>query len=257
MHRSRAVTSFAVFAVATISFSSITGACGGSESGASPGSPEAGTEAGVVSSCSDPAYQMPTSPSGFDPMPVVDYSATRTETGTTTTSPPDGGSPGTPQSVMWSAALTNEHGTACSGAKDMTACKAKLAALRFLPTDPAQCNSGMLAGACSAEYTVYTRGDEVGATYTREGSLAFFGPIDTAAEAYAIAAFDHYSLLCTADSGAPVVRQKVTPDGIEILVKTTNCGTQSRDELVLLVKPDGTTAIVTKTTIATGPCPAG
>jgi hypothetical protein len=155
--------------------------------------------------------------------PPVDYLASRSEYWMVGP-PTDGGAPD-PESG-WKADMGNILGTPCATAPNTGACKAKLDALRLLPTDADACRKlgapGMNILGCSISYWVYTRGDTIGTSVTDEEKAALVGHVDNVGEALLLAQLKGYSFECFESSVPAQARQ--TRDGYELIgLYAPNC----------------------------------
>ena len=168
------------------------------------------------------------------------------------------------------------HGTPCATAKDRPACERALADTRALRTYPDGVGGGFTAR--SAQYLVYTRGDDVGLERTdyqgygvprERGIRAFFGAVDTAGEAFSLPPHLkvqqdgppnpdlRYEARCAGpEEGRAAWRR--AGEAIEIrVVRASACGTNEQRGEVLRVARDGTFEITASTSLgtATHACP--
>jgi hypothetical protein len=182
----------------------------------------------------------------YTPEPAVDYISSRSEM-QQNIGDQDGGVSGDSMKMT----VQEEHGSACATATSKQTCLDALANLRAVKAE-SDCSFGMTG--CYASYLAFTRGDEVGIVRTREETARFFGKVDTAAEAFALATFDGYYGSCSASPWATPATYRVVDGAIEIVVIKSQCN-QKDERVVLRVMPDGTTSIVsTKTLDETGAC---
>lgn len=184
-----------------------------------------------------------TLPVGLTPQPPVDFLSLRYES-----------------AWMGSADVENfttqeqgSVGNVCATAKDLEACRAKVAA-RLLPVDRAACQASYPAyrpsTGCSVSYYRWTRGDEVGQAVTRDEVKKLLGTIDTVQEARYLLESAPYDPTC----GAPADYTVRTENDGFVFRFMNNC---ERSGVVHVVKVgrDGTvTETSTETVKGDVPC---
>ena len=159
----------------------------------------------------------------------------------------------------WTATVSGEVGTLCSGAKDVAGCQAKVASYRVLPPTLADCIAQYGTPQaydrmqCGASYILYTRGDDVRVARTIDETKALISTIDTVGEALWIAQNSNYAANCSTDfpagSSTSSFRQ-LTNGNWELADLTTNvCG---QDIHVVTVQVDYAGTLTVTSDVATG-----
>jgi hypothetical protein len=243
--------------VTVVLASATTAACGGAiDSGANPSETEGESGPGTtpadefISAC---VGNDVVGLAGYTPEPAVDYLARREETQPYAPEEEETEEPADFDPASMTVRTSSEHGTPCATATDAEACLRALADLRVVQQE-ADCTRAQTG--CYAGYLVYTRGDEIGVLRsdrtdpaTKGAWRAFFGAIDTPAEAFWLATMEGLQGRCfgPAESQAQVRR---AGDALEIVVIKSGCNTEE-ERVVLRVHPDGRQEVVSRTPLAT------
>jgi len=210
---------------------------GGTSSGGSSGS--SGAPPGVWTSACEGSYESRALLATLETNPAIDGAQYRTESafpiGQNTSEP--GGVPNAPVEEVgdsWKGAPTGQpgYGTLCAKHSNPSSCNEKIAGLRVLPTDRAECAKAYPASAynqvaCSVTYIVYTRGDEIGVARNVDETKALMNGVNTYGEALFLATNGKLELACSTNQpGVPQSQYRATEGGgYDLqLVEAENCG---------------------------------
>lgn len=189
-------TAFATI-LSTVTTGMLATACGsGGANGATPELSDGGTtsQPQAQSLCDRPRFAE--LPEGLTAEPPVDFLSLRYEQAWMD-----------PTKEDFKSIESGSTGNSCATAKNLDACRTKLAA-RVLPGDRAACEAAyppvQRASGCSVGYYRWTRGDEVGQAITRDEIRKLMGTIDTIQEAKYLLESERYDPTCDTPSGYTV-----------------------------------------------------
>lgn len=225
--------------LSTVTTGMLVTACGGGGSGTTP--TEDGGSSQPQSLCQgQPIGELPT---GLTIEPAVDFVSLRYESAWT----------GSQEIEAFRALDIGSTGSVCATAKDVDACRTKVAA-RVLPTDRASCVASYAeprpSTGCAVRYFRWTRGDEVGQAVTRDEVKKLMGTIDTIQEAKYLLEVGRTQPTCNAPADYTV---RTESDGY-VFRFMNNCEKQGVVHVVKVGRDGEVTETATESVEGTVPC---